>query len=101
LPVGALLVLWDNASEMVGLCPNCGEESYGYSFCGQLSVGGVIGACSGCHRQLWRPFGVLGTVAPVIGGHLKATHYFIRSGSLGGVFPGDGLELLAELRQRR
>lgn len=98
LPIGALFIFWDSASAMVGACPACGDDGYGHSFVGGLAVGGVIGACSGCHRQLWRPLGGLATVGRVLGPYLEGTRFFIKTGSLGGSFGSDGRGLLVQLR---
>ena len=98
LPIGGLFLLWDNCSAVVGRCPHCGDDAYGYSWGGGLAVGGVIGACSGCHNQLWRPLGGLATVVRILTPYLEGTPYFLKTGSLGGAFRSDGRELLAQLR---
>jgi hypothetical protein len=99
LPIGALFVLWDNASVMVGACPTCGDDGLGFAAGGGLAVGGVSGACSGCHRQLWRPLGGLATVGRILSPFLEHTEFFIRAGSLGGTFGSDGAELIAAIQR--
>lgn len=98
MPIGALFILWDNCSEAVGACPECGHDGYGYAFGGGLAVGGVIGSCSGCNGQLWRPLGGLATIGRLLSPYLEGTPYYFKTGSLGGVVSTDGRELLAQLR---
>lgn len=100
MPIGALCLLWDGASEFVGICPRCGEDGYGWAAAGGLAVGGVIGACTDarCNSQLWRPLGGLATLGRILTPHLQATPYSLKTGSLGGTFGADGQELLAQLR---
>jgi hypothetical protein len=98
LPIGALFVLWDSASVRVGPCPSYGDDGYGFAAGGGLSVGGVIGACSGCHVQLWRPLGGLATVGRILRPFLEHTEFFFRAGSLGGTVQSDGAELIASIQ---
>lgn len=99
LPIGALFIFWDSCSEMVGRCPDCGEDAFGFGAVGGLAVGGVIGACTEarCSRQLWRSLGGLATVGRILRPHLQHTLFFLKTGSLGGTFGDDGRELLAQL----
>jgi hypothetical protein len=97
IPVGALFVLWDRWAEFTGPCPECGSAGYGFAFGGMLTVGGVVGCCTGCERHLFRQIGGLATVGRVVDAYLKGTPFFLKSGFFGGTQGSDGQELLDAL----
>ncbi|MCC6334296.1 MAG: hypothetical protein IT380_09950 [Myxococcales bacterium] len=98
VPIGALFILWDSCAEMVGHCPECGDDGYGFAFGGALTVGGILGACIGCQTHLWRPLGGLATVGRIIAPYLRGTPFFLKDGRFGGTVGSDGRELIAQLR---
>lgn len=97
LPVGALFILWDSWPEFTGPCPNCGGTGYGFALGGMLSVGGVVGCCTGCERHLFRQVGGLATVGRIADSYLRNTPFFLRSAFFGGTCGSDGQELLEAL----
>jgi hypothetical protein len=98
LPVGALVWLWDRWRAATGLCAECGGRIYATGFGGLLSIGGVVGHCSGCGRRYFRPVGGLSTVGAEAGRALERTEFTITLALFGGVVEGPRRPLWQALR---
>jgi hypothetical protein len=98
LPVGALVLLWDRWTAATGPCADCGGGIYARGFGGLLSIGGVVGHCSGCGRRHFRPIGGLSTVGAEAGRALEGTEFNITLALFGGVVEGPRRPLWEALR---
>lgn len=75
LPIGALCMLWDRWAATTGECPSCGGRVVCFAMGGTPNVGGLIGCCLVCERQLRRPMDGLAAVAEAMAPILDGTEY--------------------------
>jgi hypothetical protein len=103
VPVGLLLYLWDNVPEFTGNCPydGCGGRVYGYAFGGLLSVGGIMGVCTTCHKSVFNFVGGLAYTASFISVRVEKSPYRIKTLKFGSAFRSDGQQLLRFLKQKK
>jgi hypothetical protein len=97
LPVGALFILWDQPG-FTSTCGLCGGTIYAFAFGGVLNTGGLVGICSVCGREGYRPKGGLSTVRALVGPLLEKTAFRISGGLFGGCVKGDRRPLVEALR---
>jgi hypothetical protein len=87
LPIGALAHLWEHWPAMHGSCASCGEV-WGYCFGGTSKLGGVLGCCLVCEREVLREIGSATVVEGLVRPILEETPFHIQEVGPAGVFTG-------------
>lgn len=99
LPIGTLLILWNEGKPFTLPCPDCADTLRVVSFGGLLTIGGGRMICVGCDAEFYQPWGgglaVVASILQATG--LRGTEFAPTTTVFGGSIASDGSALLAEL----
>jgi len=98
VPVGTLMVLWNQDARFTIRCPRCGQKAYGIAFGGLLSLGGIFFVCIGCDTCWFQQLGGLAKMIDILkSSPLEKTSYRPTGCAYGGPYGSDGIHLLETL----